>query len=153
MSVFKKMNLKPDQISEIVVLNAPESFESELSLLEGVEIARSIGDVEKIHYGLAFVITQAELDEASEAMAAKTEGDVMLWFAYPKKSSKKYTCEFDRDSGWDKIGAAGFEPVRMVAIDQDWSALRFRRVEYIKSLKRSNKMAISAEGKKRTQKR
>jgi hypothetical protein len=29
--------------------------------------------------------------------------------------------------------AAGFDTVRQVAIDEDWSALRFRRVEYIKS--------------------
>ena len=36
------------------------------------------------------------------------------------------------DSGWPVLGAAGFEPVRMVAIDADWSALRFRRVEHIK---------------------
>jgi hypothetical protein len=28
---------------------------------------------------------------------------------------------------------AGFDSVRQIAIDEDWSALRFRRVEYIKS--------------------
>jgi hypothetical protein len=56
----------------------------------------------------------------------------MLWFAYPKKSSVNYTCDFSRDTGWEILGRHGFEGVRMVAIDQDWSALRFRRVEYIK---------------------
>jgi hypothetical protein len=57
----------------------------------------------------------------------------VLWFAYPKGSSKKYTCEFNRDSGWKVIRSLGFDSVRQVAIDEDWSALRFRRVEYIKS--------------------
>lgn len=28
--------------------------------------------------------------------------------------------------------AAGFRPIRQVAIDEDWSALRFRRVEFVK---------------------
>ena len=28
--------------------------------------------------------------------------------------------------------SAGFDTVRQVAIDEDWSALRFRRLEYIK---------------------
>ena len=38
---------------------------------------------------------------------------------------RKYRCGFNRDSGWAAPGAAGLEPVRMVAIDADWSALRF----------------------------
>ncbi len=48
------------------------------------------------------------------------------------------------------LGNAGFEPVRQVAIDDDWSALRFRRTEYIKSFTRSNTMALSPEGKRRS---
>jgi hypothetical protein len=47
------------------------------------------------------------------------------------------------------MGAAGFEPVRMVAIDEDWSALRFRRVEFIKTLERGSARALTAEGRKR----
>jgi hypothetical protein len=73
----------------------------------------------------------------------------VVWVAYPKGSSKKYTCEFNRDSGWSSMGAQGLEPVRMVAIDEDWSALRFRRVDYIKTMKRGAAHAISAKGKAR----
>ena len=61
----------------------------------------------------------------------------MLWFAYPKGTSKRYACEFNRDAGWGVIRAAGFDSVRMVAIDEDWSALRFRRLEYVKSAGKS----------------
>jgi hypothetical protein len=32
--------------------------------------------------------------------------------------------------------AAGFDTVRSIAIDEDWTGLRFRRKEYIKSSKR-----------------
>jgi microsomal dipeptidase-like Zn-dependent dipeptidase len=38
-------------------------------------------------------------------------------------------------------------PVRQVAIDEDWSALRFRRTEQVKTFTRSR--AISAAGRKR----
>ena len=147
--VFKKMNLK-EGTDEILVLNAPESFESEIEQLSGVNIRRSATDLEKLRYGVAFAITRADLDTVSEAMASRAEGDALLWLAYPKKSSRKYTCEFNRDTGWDVLGSHGFEPVRMVAIDADWSALRFRHIDFIKSMKRSKKMAISKEGKKRT---
>ena len=44
---------------------------------------------------------------------------------------------------------AGFEPVRMVAIDEDWSAVRFRRAEFIKTMKRGAEHAISAAGRAR----
>jgi hypothetical protein len=47
------------------------------------------------------------------------------------------------------LGTLNLEPVRQVAIDEDWSALRFRRVEHIKSMKRRSSMRISPEGKKR----
>jgi len=129
--LFDKLNLGAHD--EIVLFNAPESFESELKKLKGVKIVRDPGKPKAIKFGLAFAMTQAQLDRASKLFAAGSEGDAVLWFAYPKGTSKRYTCEFNRDAGWGVIRAAGFESVRMVAIDEDWSALRFRRLEYVKS--------------------
>ena len=129
--LFKKLNLGAHQ--EIAVFNAPESFESELKQLKGVKIARDPSKPKGVKFGLAFAVTQAQLDRASKILAAASEGDAVIWFAYPKGSSKRYSCEFNRDSGWNVIRAAGFESVRMVAIDEDWSALRFRRLEYVKA--------------------
>ena len=128
--LFKKLNLGVHQ--EIAVFNAPDSFESELKQLKGVNIARDPSKPRGVKFGLAFAITQAQLDRASKILASASEGDAVIWFAYHKGSSKRYTCEFNRDSGWNVIREAGFESVRMVAIDEDWSALRFRRVEYVK---------------------
>jgi hypothetical protein len=128
--LFKKLNLGAHQ--EIAVFNAPESFESELKQLGGVKIARDPSKPTGVKFGLAFAVTQAQLDRASKILVAASEGDAVIWFAYPKGSSKRYSCEFNRDSGWNVIRAAGFESVRMVAIDEDWSALRFRRLEYVK---------------------
>ena len=41
------------------------------------------------------------------------------------------------------MGDAGFEPVRMVAIDEDWSAVRFRRVEFIKTMNRPEDVRLT----------
>jgi hypothetical protein len=38
----------------------------------------------------------------------------------------------------------------MVAIDEDWSALRFRRAEHIGSMIRRQSMALSQAGKSKT---
>jgi hypothetical protein len=143
--LFKKLNL--GALSVIHVLNAPESFETELAALEGVTIKRSVSG--RCGFAMAFVTTQAELDIASAKLAKACEGDAVLWMVYPKGTSRKYKCEFNRDSGWPALGAAGFEPVRMVAVDADWSALRFRRAQYIKTMVRKAGSAISEAGKRK----
>lgn len=84
-------------------------------------------------FALAFAVTQNELDTVSKLLVANSEGDAVVWIAYPKGSSKRYQCEFNRDSEWRLLAEAGFETVRQVAIDEDWSALRFRRKEYVKA--------------------
>jgi hypothetical protein len=66
---------------------------------------------------------------------------------YPKGSSKRYRCDFNRDTGWAALGDVGFEGVRLISIDDDWSAMRFRRLEYVKSLARDSSRAISKAGK------
>lgn len=146
-TIFTKLNRK--QPGEILVINAPASFESEVAALENVPVRRSVAETTAITFALAFVTKQDEVNRLASAIAAKTQGDALIWFAYPKGTSKKYKCEFNRDTGWAALGQAGFEPVRMVAIDEDWSALRFRRVEYIKTLTRSKLGAISEQGKAR----
>jgi hypothetical protein len=47
------------------------------------------------------------------------------------------------------MGEAGFEPVRMIAIDEDWSAKRYRRVGFIKTMTRDLRVAMTKEGKKK----
>src|SRR5215471_15543982 len=149
--IFNKLNLKNQP--EILVLNAPESFEPELAALEDVRIRRSAQDMKEIVFSLAFVTKQKEVDAITKTVARKATGDAIVWFAYPKGTSKKYKCDFNRDTGWAALGKAGFEPVRMVAIDEDWSAIRFRRAEFIKTMKRDAKHAMSAAGKQKAGKK
>ena len=130
-SIFEKLNLK--QQREILVVNAPPSFESELRGLENVTVLRDPKKAKVLHFGLAFTTTQAEVDKLSQILADKAEGDALIWFAYPKGTSRRYKCEFNRDTGWSAMRSMGFDTVRQVAIDEDWSALRFRRVAFIKS--------------------
>lgn len=129
--VFDKLNLKDQQ--EILVLRAPESFQPELARLPVLTIHDHIESVPQIDFLLAFVTRKAEVDALAGPVAARAAGDATVWFAYPKSTSKGFKCDFNRDTGWDALNAAGFDTVRAVAIDEDWTALRFRRVEYIKA--------------------
>ena len=151
--VFSKLNLKDE--SPILVLDAPSSFEPELAALAGVHVLRAVpsGTEPPVTFGLAFALafasTQQAVDAVATTVAPRMPGDAKLWIAYPKQSSKRYSCEFNRDTGWAAIGRAGFEAVRQVAIDEDWSALRFRRTEFIASMTRAAHGRISPAGKAR----
>jgi len=117
----------------MLVLNTPASVEAELSKLPVPHIHRSIEAVPEITFSLAFVTRQAEVDALTKKITARAKGDAAVWFAYPKGSSKNYKCDFNRDTGWAELKKAGFDTVRSIAIDEDWTGLRFRRTEFIKS--------------------
>jgi hypothetical protein len=144
-TVFAKMNLKDQK--QIVVLNSPGSFESELAGLKGVEIVRDLKKAKEVTFSLAFVTTQEQVNALAPAVARKAEGDAIVWFAYPKGSSKKYKSQINRDSGWNVLGRENFEPVRMVAIDEDWSAIRFRRASFIKNMTRAGEHRLTERSK------
>ena len=150
--LFKKLNLK-DQAT-ITVVNAPDSFEPELEAIQEIQaisVQSKPSRWSSVEFAIFFVQTLSQVKAAAKQIA-KTKDDPVIWLAYPKGTSKNYTCEFNRDTGWQAIGDVGFEGVRQVAIDADWSALRFRRVDHIKTMKRRNSMAISKKGKARTKK-
>lgn len=148
--IFAKLNYKTQP--EIAVINAPDEF---LSVVDEMKpLATLVHDVQQIQKGdfaIAFVKTQQEVDTLSPVLANKLTGDAILWMTYPKGSSKKHKCDFNRDTGWSVLGKLGFEPVRMVAIDEDWSALRFRRVEYVKKMTRQESGALTEQGKAKVQ--
>jgi len=136
--LWKKLNLSTQ--TEIVVLGSPSTFEPALDALSGrVTVGRKLPAKAGVHYVLGFLTQRAEIDTMARRLGTQAVGDALIWIAYPKGTSKRYTCDFNRDSGWEPMGKAGFEVVRQVAIDEDWSALRFRRVEYVKSMTRERK--------------
>lgn len=145
-TLFQKLNFKSHPA--IHVCNAPASFQPALEEVRTLTtIHTKLPKKGPVTFALAFATKQSEVDAFAQSIATLAEGDAVLWVAYPKGTSKKYKCEFNRDNGWAEFGEVGFEPVRMVAIDEDWSALRFRRVEHIKTMTRST--ALTAQGKKR----
>lgn len=147
--LFKKLNFKAQP--EIYVLQAPPSFQPELDAMSTeTRVHASLARATDIPFAIAFATTQAQVDRFAEQVSQSTSPDAVLWVAYPKGTSKQYKCEFNRNTGWARFGELGLEPVRQVAIDDDWSALRFRRVENIKKMTRS--FAISEAGKQRTSK-
>ena len=98
----------------IVAINSPKTFDNELE--EMSKRATIIKDFMEV----------IEIEQFISAIYQKLKGDAVIWLCYPKMTSKNYKCDFNRDSGWTSLGKYNLEPVRQVAIDDDFSALRFR---------------------------
>ena len=127
--LIKKLGIKPGQ--KMLILNAPEGYIQALGTLPaGAEVKISAGGT--FDYVHLFVRNKADIDNhATTAMYSLKPGG-LLWFTYPKKSSSINT-DITRDIGWDALTAAGIRPVTQIAIDDTWSALRFRPISEVKS--------------------
>lgn len=145
--LLKKLNHRAGV--PVTVLRAPAEMEPAVAGWSAeTTVRRRLGRRES--FVLAFVRSCAEIAERAPKVTAALGDDAALWFAYPKKSSRRYRSDIGRDDSWQVLGELGFEGVRQVALDPDWSALRFRRTEHIDTLTRDPTRALSAEGKART---
>ena len=147
-AVFKKMNFKEHE--NVIVLNAPESFHANMEAMKPWANIKTNLRSKQIEFVVAFVTEQKEIDNLVPKIIPKLKDDALVWFCYPKKSSKNYTCNFNRDTGWEIMGKYDMEGVRMVAVDADWSALRFRNVKHIKTMTRAKGWTLSKAGKAKT---
>ncbi len=145
--LLKKLNFKEQ--NEIAILNAPEEFIEQMNNFSTyLKVINNLPS-EKINLVLAFVKEQKQINNLAPLINRILENDALFWWAYPKGTSKKHTCDFNRDSGWQIMGDLGYEPVRMVSIDNDWTAFRFRKAENIKKLTRSLEWRMSEKGKQK----
>jgi hypothetical protein len=120
-------------ITTLAVRNAPQGYVQKLADdLEGIEIVA--GPEAAAGAVLLFVNNLAEaraLAPAAVAAVADAKPEGVLWLAYPKGGSGVKT-DVNRDKLWPVVQAAGWRPVRQIALDDVWSAMRFRPGEWEK---------------------
>ena len=148
--LFKKLNFK--NFDKIAILNSPEEFENEMAAMAPfTDIVKQVSTDEMYNFILVFVKTDSEIIALTDQIKGRFAEDAVLWFSYPKQSSKKYKSTINRDKGWEYLGQFGFEPVRQVSIDTDWSALRFRNINNIKEFSRKFHVVTNDEAKAKIQ--
>ena len=122
---FRKLNFKSQ--SPILVLHAPDAFSGEISAMKGAtEVHLKSKKNVKYPFAIAFVELREGMEKAGRELLAVLDDDPVCWFAYPKGTSKRYKSDLNRDSLREALAHLGLRAVRQIAIDEDWSALRFR---------------------------
>jgi hypothetical protein len=125
-SALDKLGMRPGMTGW--ALNCPAPLKP--SLLLAAEPPAETPDL-----SIAFVSAVAEVGPALTAILSTYARGKALWFAYPKKTGSIRT-DISRDTGWDAVAAAGLLPVTQIALDDTWSALRFRFRDEIKRMTR-----------------
>jgi len=130
--LLKKLNYKGQR--RIAVLNSAGPFLQGLhEVLGDVIIDTMIDQRCPYEFILIFVKNRAEVKQTAPVALHNLTADGILWFCYRKKSSLRSRPDLERDNGWEMLNEAGFYGIRMVSVDDEWSALRFRNRKYIKS--------------------
>ncbi|MBN9392515.1 MAG: hypothetical protein J0I20_31060 [Chloroflexi bacterium] len=126
-SLVKKLVLKPGY--RVLLLNAPAGYQALLGELPPGVI---LEETPFGHYDLVqgFVKSKAEAETLWPGAVEAVRPGGVLWMSYPKKTSSIKT-DINRDSGWESLKAAGWDTVAAVALDDTWSALRFRPKDQI----------------------
>ena len=117
----KKLGLKEG--SRIALVNAPKDFQSELGELpDNVQFIKR--PTKSLDIILLFVLTERVLARDFAKLSATLNANGMIWIAWPKKSSGVATdLSFERVQ---RIGLdAGLVDVKICAIDETWSGLKF----------------------------
>lgn len=140
--ILKKLGLKAQ--SPVLIINAPEEYNE---VMDGIEAEVHTEIKDRYEFIQIFSRDLAEAGKYAEGAVKALSGDGYLWLCYPKGTSKKYKSDLNRTSTWDVFSNYEFEPVSQVAIDDDWSAIRFRHVDNIKEMRR--KTAVTEKGKAR----
>jgi hypothetical protein len=122
--VLKKLRYAAQ--SPVLLLNAPPEFKKIASSF-GTSPHSSVKG--NYAFALAFVHSKADAEKTAKAVAKALDTNSIFWMAYPKGSSKKYKdADINRDSGHVLMEKHGFDGVSLVAIDEDWSAMRFKKL-------------------------
>lgn len=118
-SITSKLQIKPGQ--SVVVLGKPDDVDLEV---ESAGDAAST-DAASADVVLAFVTASGDLlGPGARAALSAARRDALAWVAYPKGG--KLGTDLNRDTLAAALIEQGVRPVRQIAIDDTWSALRFR---------------------------
>lgn len=115
MELAAKLQLKPNQ--SLKGVGTPHAVESELAELDHV------GDAQEAAL-LFFITDRAALEVHREQIVDAASRDHLTWVAYPKAGH--LGTDLNRDSLAALLSESGVQPVRQIAVNEVWSALRFR---------------------------
>ena len=129
--LLEKLNYKG--LQRVALLNADNKFRKRFAaVLKDVIIDEEIDPRFLYKFMMIFVKNIEEIEQASPAIIHNLSDDGDLWACFPKKTSKKFETDLSKDFGWQSLNDSGFLGRRIVTVNDDWSALKFKHIKHVK---------------------
>ena len=116
LTVAQKLQIKAGPVA---IIGKPESVELDLP----PELSTT-PDAAHATVVVVFVTQDSDVDKVATPAIEAAKADKLAWIAYPKAG--KLGTNLNRDSLARLVEERGATPVRQIAIDDTWSALRFK---------------------------
>ena len=123
-SLLEKLQLKDEK--NLLIQGLPSSIEKHFLKLNFSKAVTPLLKKRKIDFALVFAVNQKQLASILQYVIPALQEGAKFWIAYPKLSSK-IASDLSRDKNWDFVSDYGFEIVRLIALDNLWSAGRFKK--------------------------
>jgi hypothetical protein len=120
-AVLKKLFFKGQ--APVLVLNAPPEAQALLKAFGPAALKSPKGPAAFV---LAYCVDQAAAAKLGKAAPKFLAEGAVFWVAYPKGTSKRYKADIHRDTLHALMERFGFDGVSLVALDEDWSAMRYK---------------------------
>lgn len=128
-----KLGIKPRM--RALVVGAPPGYLKLLAPLPEDVVITSRTD-SKHPFVQVFATSLADVRESVPYLLKYVANGALLWIAYPKRTSG-IESDLSRDLIAEAMSATGWRPVSIIAIDEVWSALRFRPAGDVKTKRKS----------------
>ncbi len=125
-SLTEKLQLKDEK--NVLIQGLPSSIEKQFIKLSFSKNLTPLLKSRKIDFALVFAVSQQQLKGILADVVPVLQPHAKLWIAYPKLTSK-IASDLCREANWDFASLRGYEGVRMIALDNMWTAVRFKKTD------------------------
>jgi len=123
--VAKKLGLNPGM--RALIISPPPGYLKALAPLTASSRAAGMYPFVQL-----FATRLSEISRFARRISKHAAPSALVWISYPKKTSK-LKANLSRDVIREAMSGAGWRAVSIVAIDEVWSALRFRPARQVGS--------------------
>lgn len=125
-TVLEKLQIKDEK--NILIQGLPSSIEKQFIKLNFAKSVTPLLRTRRIDLALVFAISKSQLCGILKDVIPALHDEAKLLIAYPKLTSK-IASDLCRDCNWEMISAMGFENVSLLALDNTWSAIHFKKLQ------------------------
>ena len=120
--VARKLGMNPG-MRALIIAPPPGYLKLLTPLPDGLTVSSRAGGT--YSFVQVFATRLSDIRKVTQRLSKHAAPHALVWIAYPKKTSRTDS-KLNRDLIREAMSGAGWRAVSIVAIDEVWSALRFR---------------------------